>query len=155
MFTKRARARGGFVVMEVMLAVGVIAALTGSVAALWGSRKSLPPVRDLQRISDADVILKAMSRNAAANGGKFKCAEGPVPVVPTAMASRKGNYNIAPCLVPSQLPALPFDPSMPGAHWTSLTDYYTGYTVVRDTKTNRVTIEAPTAELEDEISVTR
>ncbi|MBI2623368.1 MAG: hypothetical protein HYW65_02220 [Candidatus Liptonbacteria bacterium] len=155
MFTKRARTRGGFVVMEVVLAVGVIAALTGSVAALWGSRKSLPPVRDLQRVSDADVILKAISRNAAANGGVFKCAQGAVPLVPTAMASGKGDYNIAPCLVPSQLPALPFDPSMPGAHWASVANYNTGYTVVRDTKTNRVTIQAPTAELQEDISVTR
>ncbi len=141
--------------MEVLLAVGVIAALTGSVAVLWGSRKSLPQVRDLQRISDADVVLKAISRNAAANGGNFKCAQGDVPSVPATMASGKGDYNIARCLVPDFLPALPFDPSMPGAYWISVTNYNTGYTVVRDTKTNRVTIQAPAGELEDDISVTR
>jgi hypothetical protein len=71
------------------------------------------------------------------------------------MTSEKGGYDIAPCLVPEYLPALPFDPSMEGAHWTSRENYNTGYTVVRDAKTKRVTITAPNAELDGEVEVTR
>jgi hypothetical protein len=139
--------------MEMIVAVGVIAALTGSVAALWGSRRSLPHVRDLERVSHADTILKAVSKNAAANGGKFTCAAGALPATPKAMASGEGNYNIAPCLVPQYLPLLPVDPSAADAYWVSPSDYRTGYTISRDAKTNRVTIQAPSAELGGEVRV--
>jgi len=49
---------------------------------------------------------------------------------------------------------MPFDPSVSGAHWTSTTNYDTGYTILQDAS-GRITVDAPGAENEQTISLTR
>ena len=51
--------------------------------------------------------------------------------------------------------SLPVDPNVAGAHWTSVTDYDSGYNVYRDATSGRVTVSAPGAELGEVISMTR
>ncbi|MCR4328004.1 MAG: hypothetical protein NUV53_00600 [Patescibacteria group bacterium] len=145
--------RGGFVVMEVILAVGVIAALTGSVAAVWSSRHSFPQARDLQRVVDTDTIAKAIAKNVAAHEGEFECDAGVIAESPKVIAST--SYDIAPCLVPEYLPSLPFDAIAPDAYWESVTDYNTGYTIMRNASSKKIIIRAPFAELGDTISASR
>jgi hypothetical protein len=50
---------------------------------------------------------------------------------------------------------LPFDPKTAGAHFTSATDYDTGYSISRDATTSIVTITAPGAELGKTITLSR
>ena len=71
------------------------------------------------------------------------------------MAPGVGNYDIAPCLVPTYLLALPFDPATSGAHYVSNSDYDTGYFIVQNSSTGQITLSAPAAELKKTISVTR
>ena len=61
--------------------------------------------------------------------------------------------DIASCVIPNYVSALPFDPSISGAHFTSVTDYMTGYEIVRDTN-GRITASS-TGELTPSISATR
>jgi len=71
------------------------------------------------------------------------------------VTSDAGGYDIAPCLVSTYLPSMPFDPSATGAIWTSTSTYNTGYDVLQTGgTTGRVTVAA-TAELGASITVTR
>jgi hypothetical protein len=78
-----------------------------------------------------------------------------IPTTATNISSTTGDYNGGPCLSPTYVATVPFDPSASGAHWTSTTDYNTGYTVARDATTGRITVNAPAAEVSEVISITR
>jgi hypothetical protein len=66
-------------------------------------------------------------------------------------------YDIAPCIIPTYIATLPFDPNgaSQGFGYVDTTNYNTGYTVQRDATTGRVTVAAPQAELGVTISITR
>jgi hypothetical protein len=74
-------------------------------------------------------------------------------VIKYAAASPDSEGDIASCLVPDYLSSLPFDPSVAGAHFSSPTDYDTGYEISRDSN-GRITASS-TGELTATISVTR
>ena len=57
-------------------------------------------------------------------------------------------YNIEPCIVPTYVSIMPVDP-------VNGTTTNSGYTILRDATTGRVTINAPGAELGEPIAVTR
>lgn len=153
----------GFTLIEILMVMGIIALLAAIVIVAINPARQFAQARNSQRVSNVNAILNAVGQNVADNRGVFACAAGDIPTTATTMKSAEGGsgsgYNIAPCLVPLYLPSLPIDPSAPGAHNTSETDYDTGYTIARDTTTNRITVAAPhantVAELSQEISVTR
>jgi peptidoglycan hydrolase-like protein with peptidoglycan-binding domain len=76
-----------------------------------------------------------------------------VPNVATVVKSGSGGFDLAPCVVPAYISALPYDPSAAGAHYVSETDYDTGYQVFQDAN-GRVTVSA-TGEITPSISVIR
>lgn len=156
---KRRPTSAGFTLIEILMVMGIIALLAAIVIVAINPARQFAQARNSQRVSNVNAILNAVGQNVADNRGVFACAAGDIPTVATAMGARSGGYNIAPCLVPLYLPSLPFDPSAPGAHNTSEADYDTGYTIARDSVTNRITVAAPhantVAELSQEISVTR
>jgi hypothetical protein len=91
----------------------------------------------------------------ADNKGVFEtgCAAGAIPTTSTTISN--AGYNVASCLIPTYISVLPYDPSAAGAHYTSDTDYNTGYVIMKDAVTGRITVVAPSAELGESISVTR
>lgn len=94
----------------------------------------------------------------AEHRGSFTCGAN-IHDIPTAttsiMSSSTPNDpgDIASCVVPDYLSALPYDPSVVGAYFDSITAYDTAYTMWRDAN-GRVTVSA-SGELTPLIKVTR
>jgi prepilin-type N-terminal cleavage/methylation domain-containing protein len=143
----------GYTMLELIITVGVIAILAVGAAVLVDPPRRFAVSRNDGRTAHVQAILDAISGNIADNKGVFTCVSGPLPGVATYMAD--GDYDIAPCVIPAYLTTLPFDPSEAGVHFTSVTDYDTGYFVLQDAVTGRVTISAPSAELGEVVSVIR
>lgn len=146
----------GFTLIEALVAVAIIVALSTVVILSINPSQYLAKGRDSQRKGNLLTILNAVGQRIVDNKGVFEtgCAAGVIPTTATKMAVGGENYDIGPCLVSAYLPNMPFDTKASGAHWTSTTDYDTGYTIIKNATTGRVTVAAPSAELET-ISYTR
>ncbi len=148
----------GFTLIEILLVMGIIAILAAVVIVAINPARQFAQARNSQRTSNVFTLLNAVSQNMTDNQGVFTCAAGTIPTTATVIKSG-GGFDIAPCIVPTYIAALPFDPSATGAHFASLTDYSTAYTIVQDSATGRITIAAPEAlnasELNKTISATR
>jgi len=138
----------------VAMAIVVIVGVVGVVALNPGGQ--FATARNNQRIAHVNTILNSIRLNIAdTRTGVFTCAAGDIPTTTKKMAGGALNYDIAPCLVPTYAFTLPFDPSAPGAHYTTNSDYDTGYNVLKNASTGQITVSAPAAELGKTISVTR
>ncbi|KKW48110.1 MAG: hypothetical protein UY99_C0013G0017 [Parcubacteria group bacterium GW2011_GWA1_59_11] len=146
--------RKGFTLVEISIAIAIVAILFGLGVAIMDPGRQFARGRNTERTSEMSVILNAIGQKMADNRGRFECASGELPTSTAKMASAAG-YDIAPCLVPVYLSAMPFDPRAEGAHYTSGSDYDTGYDIVRDPVSGRITVSAPAAELGEAVSVTR
>lgn len=142
--------------LEILISMAILVIL------LVLSVRALNPVgqftaaRNSQRKFHVESLVNAIRSNYAdSRTGIFNCANGDVPTSTKRMAVGANNYNIAPCLVPNYMNNLPFDPSASSSYYTSVSDYNTGYNVLRNASTGEVTVSAPYAELGKTISVTR
>ncbi len=144
----------GFTLIEILVVMGIIAVLATIVLVAVNPARQFAQARDTQRSSNVNTLLNAIGQRTADNRGLFEtgCVAGEIPATSTVIAS--AGYNIYPCLVPNYLPTLPVDPKI--GTFASSTNYTTGYTVIRDAGTGRVTITASSTEVEAvPISVTR
>ncbi len=144
----------GFTLIELLVVIGIIAILAGVVIVALNPARQFAQARNTQRSANVTTILNAIGQNLADNKGVFTCAGGALPSSSTKMVNT-GGYNIGSCIVPTYVSSMPFDPSATGAHYTSTSDYDSGYFVSQDPVGGRVTVSAPSAELGQSISVTR
>lgn len=150
--------RKGLTILEIVIAMALLAILTTVGILIANPGGQLAKSRNTQRELHLQAVISAIRQNIAdAGGGTFTCASGALPTSTKKMASggAGGTYDIAPCLVATYLPTMPFDPSASGAHYASNSDYDTGYNVIRNASTSQVTVSAPSAELGATISITR
>lgn len=147
----------GFTLIELLVVIGIIAILAAVVIVALNPARQFAQARDTQRWSNVNAILNAVSQRLADNKGIFEtgCAAGAIPTSTSTLMASTGGYDIAPCIIPTYISTMPFDPSAAGAHYTSNSDYNTGYKIEKDGTTGRITVSAPSAEINTPISVTR
>ncbi len=149
----------GFTLIEVLIVIGIIAILATIVLVAVNPTRQFKLARDSQRTSNVNALLNAIHQNISEHRGVFVCAGNPKDLPTTARTVRSASSSpenegdLAGCLVPDYISALPFDPSYVGAHFDSVSDYDTGYVIYRDAN-NRITASS-TGELTTSISVTR
>lgn len=145
--------RRGFSLIELLVVLMVVAIIAiGTAISLRGQ---VERARNEQRSNHLQTIMAAVRQNIADHRGLFSCGGGDVPTSSKRMAIGDGNYDIAPCLLPSYLSSLPVDPATSTAHFISLTDYDTAYYIIKDASLGTITLSAPAAELGEVISVSR
>lgn len=144
------KTKKGFTLIEVLLVVVIIAILAAIVIIAINPGRQIAQSNDAQRHSNVTTILNAVHQYSIDN-------RGVLPTEITAVATNIGSADINICsyLVPTYLSEMPVDPTHPtGAYTDCNTAYDTGYTIAVDTD-GRVTVAAPNAEIETDISVTR
>lgn len=145
---------GGFTLLELLVVIGIIAILAGVVIVALNPGRQFAQARDAQRWSHVNTILNAIGQNMADNRGNWTCDEDgnsvndPLPTSTTQLGA--DYYNISPCIMPTYVSIMPFDPSTGTASSTR-------YSVLYDASTRRVTITAIDSEITvfPGISVTR
>ena len=148
----------GFTLIEVLVVIGIIAVLAAVVLVAVNPARQFKLARDSQRTSNVNAILNAIHQNMAEHRGIFTCSGSPHTIPMTATVVKSDPLpntpgDIATCIVPDYISSLPYDPSITTAHFSSTTDYDTGYEIFRDTN-GRITASS-TGELTPSISVTR
>ncbi len=144
----------GFTLIELLVVIGILGILLAIVLIAINPARQFAQANDTKRQSDITTILNAISQYAADNKGKI-----PTGITTTDQEIGSAGANICTALVPTYVSLMPVDPT--GANnGAGLTEaqcggtYATGYNVVKDTN-GRVTVSAPSAEINKPMSVTR
>ncbi|HEY4523598.1 MAG TPA: type II secretion system protein [Candidatus Paceibacterota bacterium] len=140
--------RAGFTLIEILVVIGLIAILATIVIVAINPARQFAQARNSQRTSNVNAILNAIGQNLADNKGIFTCTTVPGAVIDDTLrniedGAAAGISNLRPCIVPTYMSEIPYDPSMSGAHVTSDTDYDTKYKVQKNATTQRITVCAP------------
>ncbi|MDO8504216.1 MAG: prepilin-type N-terminal cleavage/methylation domain-containing protein [bacterium] len=149
---KGVRRNESFTLIELLIVIGILAILMGAIIAAINPARQFSQARNSQRWSHISSILSAVYQNMVANKGTFTCAGGSLPVSATGMKA-SGGYDICGCLAPIYLPSMPFDPS--SGSYASCSGYDSDYTIYQNASTTRITVASPSAELSENISLTR
>lgn len=143
--------RKGLTLIEIIIVIALMVILVGVYFLAANPAGQLASSRNSERLLHLQAIMNYIQQNIADNNNQFLCLSGPIPTSTVLIASSPGSYNIAPCLITN---ALPFDPATSSAHYASVSDYDTGYTILMDAS-GTITLGAPAAELGKIISVMR
>lgn len=147
--------RSGITLIEIVIAVALLAILGGVVLVAINPFGQVAGARNTQRELHLQALMNGIRQNIGESGtNSFTCVTGAIPAAPTRMRAT-GGYDIAPCLVPAFLPALPYDPTASGTGYASVTSYDTGYSVSRSATSGQVTLTAPFAELGKTVTLVR
>ncbi len=158
--SSKLEAHKGFSAVEVLIVLAIIVVIGVVLILGLNPSKRFTQARNAERKSDLNAIMNAIQQRTLDTKGVFEtgCSAGAIPTSTKKMADNNpaaGDYDVAPCFIPTYLGVMPYDPTATGAHYATTTDYDTGYTIVRDATSGRITITAPSAELGESISVAR
>lgn len=150
--------RKGLTLIEIVIVIAIITIMVGIYFIVANPAGQLAGARNSERTLHLQTIMLDVRANIADQSNEqFLCSSGPIPTSTARMTSAAGagNYNIGPCIVPTYAFSLPFDPIATSGHYTSNTDYDTGYSISINSSTGQITLSAPYAELGKTISIIR
>lgn len=150
----------GFTLIELLVVIGILAVLLAITLIAINPARQFSQANNTKRRSDVNAILNAVNQYMADNSGSLPA--GGISAVVSPIADDDGvdpaEADICAAIVPLYIAALPADPlTNNGAAVTdcAAVGYATGYTIVQSAANNRITVNAPAAELSESISVTR
>jgi prepilin-type N-terminal cleavage/methylation domain-containing protein len=145
--------QAGFTLIEILVVIGIIAILAAVVIIAINPARQFAQARDSQRSSNVNAILNGVWQRMVDNRGVWDPTCGALTVnLPAAPAVEIGTdvglIDLEACIVPTYLPSMVADPTAVDASLN------TEYTIVVDAG-GRITVDAPNAEINIPISVTR
>ena len=147
----------GFTLIELLVVIGILAILLAITLIAINPARQFQQANDAKRSSDVNAILNAVGQYAADNNGALPAGIPDTVAGAALIGNDVGEVDICAALVTQYLAALPVDPTTgTGAPITdcATVSYDTGYSIVRSTTDNRVTVSA-TGQITNPISVTR
>lgn len=147
----------GFTLIELLVVIGILAVLLSIVLVAINPGRQFALANNTTRLNGINSIMNAIYQYAAENKGALPPG---TPAQGATLAISTAGTGAAFCnaLVPNYLAGLPVNPTT-GNSYTSCAAYTSGYSVSVSTVTTgntpRVTVFAPTTELDVTISVTR
>lgn len=152
------KSKKAFTLIELLVVIGILAVLLAIVLIAINPARQFEQANDTQRSSDVNAILNAVHQYMVEESGQL-----PTVITDTATAigedGEGGLINLC-LLVPDYIAALPVDPlasttePVDAVVCDASTNYNTGYTI-QATADGRVTVSAPLAEGDADITVTR
>src|SRR4051812_43905409 len=104
----------GLTLIEIVIVIALIVVITGIYFLAANPAGQLAQSRNSERKLHLETIMQAVRQNIAdQNNEQFSCSTGAIPTSSKKMASggASGTYDIGPCLIPTYIFSLPFDPS--------------------------------------------
>ena len=148
--------RKGFTLIELLVVIGILAVLLTITLIAINPARQFSQSNNTKRRSDILTILNAIGQYAADHKGALP--NGITVGTATAGAEISSSAtDLCTYLISDYVSALPVDPlTNNGAPVATCSGSYdTGYRVVRSSFNNRITVDAPNAELNEVITVTR
>jgi prepilin-type N-terminal cleavage/methylation domain-containing protein len=152
--SKSIKSQRGFTLLEVLLVVAIISILAGIVIIAINPNKQLGDSRNAQRQADVTTILNSVYQYSLDNNGTVPASitSTATEVCATGAASCTGLIDLSVVTASGKYVAsIPKDPQCSTACATN----GTGYRILKDSTTGRITVSAPAAEQGKTISVTR
>lgn len=137
----------GFTLIELLVVIGIVAILATIVLVAVNPARQFATARDTARRNDLYQILNAVHQYAVENAGQF-----PTQIQTnnwTDIGSCGGCLNFEADLVPTYIPAIPFDPQT-GDEGTGTTDY-----LLAQESDGRLTATATSSEITPNLTITR
>jgi type IV pilus assembly protein PilA len=140
----------GFTLIELLIVIGILGILLAIVLVALNPARQFAQANNVKRSSDVSAILNGVHQYMADHKGVI-----PAGITADATEVSAAGSNICASLVPTYIALLPVDPTVNNGTPTDCTPgYVTGYQISVGTS-NRITVAAPEAELEQVITVTR
>ncbi len=140
--------KAGFTLIELLVVIGILTILLALVLVAINPARQFSITNNAKRRADVNTILNAISQYQVDNKGAL-----PAGITSSSATIATGQADICSALVSTYAARLPVDPLV--GSYVDCTNYNTGYTVIKSSANNRVTVSAPNAEIGDTISVTR
>lgn len=118
-----------------LIVIGLIAVLSTIVLLAVNPGRQFKIAHDTERKAHLIAILNAIGQNISEHSGKLTCNERAFTLPSVYATIESGDVSVGDlgsCLVPTYLPKMPYDPTLPDAFFNSSTDFFTGYEIRMD-----------------------